>query len=246
MKARLRGPGSLRYSQASGPLERNPSCNNVDISVFLVDWLENEPPANTRSQELVIDYVAQTFKGSVDAVSLLDVACGNGRLYRGLQSAGLLDRVEYYGSDITPKLIEACRTLMPGVPFQQESAEKLPYEDGSFDVVVCQHAIPYLVYYDRAVREMLRVAGRLVLLVVKGIGTKDDLLGTYWNEQHKTYFRSNLYEPTKLKAFARSNGAALAFTLNDARYDDPAGQYVYVFYKDSNTGKAPASSERGL
>jgi len=199
VKRRVRHLLGSPYREAPGRLERNPSWNSVPLEFYLNDWLTAQRPANEGSQELLLEYLAQTLAVTEGKLSLLDVACGNGRFHRGLDTAGLLPRIDYRGTDITPKLVEACRILMPDVPFDEASMEELPYDDSSFDVVVCQHAIQYLPYYDRVIPEFLRVTRRLVLVVVKGVGESDDHLGTYWNDRHQQYFRANMYEPDRLK-----------------------------------------------
>jgi SAM-dependent methyltransferase len=222
--------GPTPWSEAEGPLEANPSWNSLPVDYWV--GLGDGEAYNHRSQTIVVEYLAQAARPPEGAkLTLLDVACGNGRLYRELLGTGLLDRLDYRGSDLTPNLVEAARRLDPGVPFDEGSMEELPYADGSFDVVVCQHAIQYLEYYDKAMAELLRVSRWLTILVVKEVSEGVDRLGTYFNQRHQTHFRLNLYEPGKLKAFAREHGAALAFTLNDARFDDPDGQHSYVFYK---------------
>jgi SAM-dependent methyltransferase len=226
LQRRVRGVvGPTEWATPDEPLERNPSWNSIPTEYWVE--LEDGEDYNFRSQELLVAYLDRVL---TRRVSLLDTACGNGRLYRGLAAAGLLDRIDYRGSDFTPHLVEAARTLNPGVPFDEASIEELPYEDGSFDVVVAQHVIQYLEYYDVAVRELLRVSRWMVVIVVKGIGEGEDRLGTYFNQRHQRFFRANMYDPDRLKAFARSEGASLAFTLNDARFDDPGGQHLYVFF----------------
>jgi SAM-dependent methyltransferase len=159
---------------------------------------------------------------------LLDAACGNGRLYRGLARGGLLDRVEYIGADVTPKMVEAASRLMPGVEIDQADVEALPYEDDRFDVAVAQHILRHLDRYERAVDELLRVA-RVVVIVEKDVGEGRDRRGTYHDPEIESTFWVNAWEPGRLKEYARSRGARMAFALNDARIDDPDGQFIYVF-----------------
>ena len=191
------------------------------------DW--HEQRHFQRSQQIIVEFI-EAMVGN-GGLSLLDVPCGNGRLYRGLQRAGLLDKVEYRGADITTKLLDAVRTLHPEVQVDQASAEHLPYADNSFDVVVTQHLIRHLPYYEDAVRELLRVSRRIVLIAEKDIGDERDELGHHYNEHHRSRYWVNNYEPTRLKQFARNNGAAIAFMLNNPRSDEPDGQVVYGFVK---------------
>ena len=228
VKARVRHRvGPTRFSQPEGPVTA--SWDNADISLYLDPDYQHKPHVR-RSQELVLEYLRQTVLRSAGAVSLLDAACGNGRLYRALEEADFLRSVDYRGLDMSPKLVEAARRISPGGAFELGSIEAMPYAAESFDVVVTQHVLRYLESYEAAVRELLRVSRRVVILVEKE-AADEDRLGTYYNETLGSFFPLNLYDPAKLKAFARANGASLAFTLNDSRVDDPDGQAVYVFYK---------------
>ena len=206
-----------------------PTWENPDISLYLdPDYMHRSYVQ--RPQELVLEYIRQATQHSIAPLSLLDAGCGNGRLYRALADGGLLQKLEYRGADVTRKVVEAARTLYPDGVFDEGSIEKLPYMDGSFDIVVTQHVIRYLEYYERALAECLRVS-RWLFFVVEKEAVPENRLGSYYNETLGSFFNLNLYGSGKLKAFARAHGAALAFTLNDSHVDDPDGQVVYVFCK---------------
>jgi SAM-dependent methyltransferase len=208
---------------------RDQTWENPDLSLYLDPDYQHRDHVR-RSQELVVEYVHQALRHSSATLDLLDAGCGNGRFYRALAQAGLLERLRYRGIDLTEKLVEAARTLHPEGVFEQGSIEELPYENDSFDIVVCQHIVRYLPSYEPALAELLRVARGFAVLAEKQAVPEDEL-GTYYNETLRSRFNLNLYGDAKLKAFARAHGATLAFTLNDSRVDDPAGQVVYVFYK---------------
>lgn len=193
------------------------------------DW--HEQAHFKHSQELIIELVTRLTQASSEPLALLDVPCGNGRFYRGLEQADLLGKVAYTGVDITPKLVHASRQLMPGVLIVEGSIEALPFTDASFDLVVAQHIIRHLESYEQAMREILRVSSQWVVVAEKGAAPPgaQDIRDAYWSEFYGSHFWAISWEPNRLKAFARENGAALAFTLNDARQDDPDGQYLYVF-----------------
>ena len=97
--------------------------------------------------------------------SLLDVACGTGvllalvgRLYPGGGPAGV---------DLSaPMLAVARRRLPPSVPLRAGNVESLPFDDQSYDVVVCCSAFHYFRHPGLALAEMKRVlkpGGRIVI-----------------------------------------------------------------------------------
>jgi SAM-dependent methyltransferase len=85
------------------------------------------------------------------AASALDVATGGGHTARRLREAG----VNVVTCDPAPG-------MQPDVICR---AESLPFADASFDVVACRVAAHHFEDAEAAVREMARVAARLVLVV---------------------------------------------------------------------------------
>ena len=74
--------------------------------------------------------------------------------------------MDYTGVDITPDFIEIAHERFPGVPFLVGDARSLPFEDKSFDTVLCFFV---LVHLNRegvalAMKELTRVARKQVLL----------------------------------------------------------------------------------
>jgi Methylase involved in ubiquinone/menaquinone biosynthesis len=100
---------------------------------------------------------------------ILDAGCGEGYLARGLASLG----ANVVGVDVCQGLIDAAKGMRsegPGsVSFTQASVDALPFEDASFDLVVCNHLFSHLHDPSRAIREfgrVLRGGGRLVILTL--------------------------------------------------------------------------------
>ncbi|EFB90480.1 methyltransferase domain protein [Pyramidobacter piscolens W5455] len=102
--------------------------------------------------------------------SLLDVGCGTGFLLDGLARQR---RAVYKGLDISEGMIEIARgKKIPGAEFVLGSANKLPWADGTFDVVTCIQSFHHYPYADEAMREAHRVLkpGGLYLLSDTGVG----------------------------------------------------------------------------
>ncbi|MGX2993441.1 class I SAM-dependent methyltransferase [Streptomyces sp. JNUCC 64] len=101
--------------------------------------------------------------------AVLDVACGTGLVSRLF--AGRVGRL--VGVDITPEMAEQARDALDELVIAP--AEELPFEDGTFDVVVCRQGIQFMALPD-AVREMARVTrpgGRIVLAHLCAYGDDD-------------------------------------------------------------------------
>lgn len=98
---------------------------------------------------------------------VLDVACGTGVLARAAA-----DRMGQGGSvvglDMNPGMLSVAEELAPELDWRQGTAEDLPFDAGSFDLVACQLSLMFFEDRRAAIREMLRVlkpGGRLVVTV---------------------------------------------------------------------------------
>ena len=92
--------------------------------------------------------------------SLLDVGCAEGfipwlaREWYGAESAGC---------DFAESAVE--RTVgLSGVPAVVADAQRLPFRDDTFDIVVCSEVIEHLLVPERAIRELKRVARRAAVI----------------------------------------------------------------------------------
>lgn len=106
----------------------------------------------------------------------LDVACGPGTLALAFAPHVRFSR----GIDVTAPMLVRAREFqrerqIANACFDQGEAERLPYPDGTFDLVSCQFAFHHMQRPESALREMARVAraeGRL--LVVDTVGPESE------------------------------------------------------------------------
>jgi SAM-dependent methyltransferase len=95
---------------------------------------------------------------------LLDVCTGPGVFARGARKRG----ATAIGLDFSDKLLAIARRNVPDAEFRQGDAHDLPFDDDSFDAVVCGFGLMHLPQPDVALREMHRVlqpGGRLGIAV---------------------------------------------------------------------------------
>jgi ubiquinone/menaquinone biosynthesis C-methylase UbiE len=98
----------------------------------------------------------------------LEIGAGTGFFSLNLRQAGVLGEVHV--TDISSGMVEAAERNAERLGFAIEGrtadAERLPYEDGTFDIVVGHAVIHHLPDVEQAFREMLRVlkpGGRVVI-----------------------------------------------------------------------------------
>lgn len=95
----------------------------------------------------------------------LDVGCGEGRLTRELKRRGH----DALGVDVAPRLVELARTRDADGDYRVAAAERLPFDDGSFDLVVAFNVLMNVDEPRRAIAESARVlrhGGRLCASIV--------------------------------------------------------------------------------
>ena len=85
---------------------------------------------------------------------ILDVACGSGEWLKICELSGL----SVSGVDLSEKAIDICKENMPLGFFYSQSAEHLPFEDNSFDVITCLGSLEHFVNPVQSLKEMVRVA----------------------------------------------------------------------------------------
>jgi ubiquinone/menaquinone biosynthesis C-methylase UbiE len=98
----------------------------------------------------------------------LEIGAGTGFFTLNLKLAGVLD--EAHVTDLSPGMVEAAKRNADHLGFtvhgRVADAEKLPYDDGEFDLVVGHAVIHHIPDVELAFREMLRVlrpGGRFVI-----------------------------------------------------------------------------------
>lgn len=98
----------------------------------------------------------------------LELGAGTGFFSLNLKLAGVLDEVHV--TDLSPGMVQAAQENARRLGFEVEGrvadAERLPYDDDTFDIVVGHAVIHHIPEVEGALREMVRVlkpGGRLVI-----------------------------------------------------------------------------------
>lgn len=83
---------------------------------------------------------------------LLDVATGPGALAAEAATRG----ARPVGVDLSPQMIELARRLHPGLDFREADVEHLPFDDDTFDAVICCFGLGHFPRPEAAVAECVR------------------------------------------------------------------------------------------
>ena len=113
-------------------------------------------------------FVAVAGRSGWPYATSLEIGCGTGFFSLNLKLAGVVDAVHV--TDISPGMVEVAKRNAEGLGFaidgRAADAERLPYGDDTFDLVLGHAVIHHIPDVELAFREILRVlrpGGRLVI-----------------------------------------------------------------------------------
>jgi ubiquinone/menaquinone biosynthesis C-methylase UbiE len=116
---------------------------------------------------------------------VLEVGCGH-----GLHAPPLADRFDYYGIDLSPRLVEETQRRAPAGIVRQMDAAALAFNSDLFDAVVGTAILHHLADQREALREWCRVVqpgGSITLMEPNYLFPKDFVSAHVQpEEQHKT------------------------------------------------------------
>ena len=99
--------------------------------------------------------------GARDAPVVLEVGCGTGNY---LEAVETITGAEVHGIDPSREMLDRFRERLPEAKIQRASAEELPFENGSFDLIfsvdVIHHVLNRPAYFQEA-RRVLKQGGTL-------------------------------------------------------------------------------------
>lgn len=139
-------------------------------------WILRQGATGDWSRRSVLDPVMLERIQSLELGRVLDVGCGEGRFCRLLSGLGW----EVVGIDPTKRLIEQASKLDSQSSYMEAAAEELPFEDGSFELVVSYVSLIDIPDYQRAISEMSRVlkpGGTLLVANLNGFNTAGQSIG---------------------------------------------------------------------
>ena len=146
---------------------------------------------------------------------ILDLGCGTGIVARKLRER-LGGGARITGVDANAEMIAKARSLAPDVDWREANAMSLPFDDASFDLVVCQQMLQFAPDPGVALAEARRVlapGGRLVLAT--------------WRPRHELPFFETLGEiaerhlgTSNEKRFRLGDDLALRTLLVEAGFTD--------------------------
>jgi ubiquinone/menaquinone biosynthesis C-methylase UbiE len=99
-----------------------------------------------REAEILKEFLKKCKKGPI-----LDVACGTGRLFP------YYGKRKIYGIDISKDMLKKAKKRSKKAVLKTSDAEKIPYPSNKFLVVITSRFICHTPYYEKVIKEMVRV-----------------------------------------------------------------------------------------
>ncbi len=101
--------------------------------------------------------------GNLKGKKVLDAGCGTGVFSHRLK----LKRAKAMGVDGAPNLIKLAEKNYPEIKFEiADLTKKLPFENSSFDMVVCKMVLPHLPTVEKTFTEFYRILNRKGILLI--------------------------------------------------------------------------------
>ena len=105
-------------------------------------------------------FIKKKLRQEKGKVTLLDVACGNGRLLKSLSNE--FKNVDLFGIDINKNAIRLAKKAAPKSKVKLASVYKLPFPDLYFDIVVIPSSFMHFEKPKTALKEITRVCKKWI------------------------------------------------------------------------------------
>jgi len=113
-------------------------------------WYHSTPIAKAHDHDFVNYLKKEIQKGD----RVLDLGCGPASLWSYLTK---IKGIELVGADISAAMIKEAKKLYPQGKFMVANAEKLPFKNEEFEVVICSSALHHLPSPQKAFKEIRRI-----------------------------------------------------------------------------------------
>ena len=135
---------------------------------------------------------------------ILDAGCGDGAMCKAL--AEWTD-ARVIGMDLAQKRLSNGQVQAARAAFAQGSLYEMPFADGKFSTVVCSDVLEHLDHPDRAMKELVRVSSRYVLVSVPSSIRIEKTLCPHCNGSYYLYGHQHSFGKDGVEDLARKAGA---------------------------------------
>lgn len=118
-----------------------------------------------RLNEKIADSIGKSVASIESKVpTILDAGCGEGFIDALLRER--FAHVHIVGLEFTNEAIRIARQMNPSVEYMQGDIMKMPFQDNSFDIVMCTEVLEHLARPEAALSELKRVTKKFLFITV--------------------------------------------------------------------------------
>jgi len=195
--------------------------------------LADEFPENILSRDVRVKTILEFF-GDIQGKKVLDIGCGKGRFLKILKEQGAI----VWGIDTSRKLLEIAKKIS-GAKLSVASATNLPFNDETFDYLLCIEVLQHIPDTKEAIAEMARVVKKdgYIIIIDRNILALDTqrlipvmLLKKYhelrgnWMYPKEFPFREKWFVPRKINRMMKGY-----FKIAEYEYLDDICKEVKIF-----------------
>ncbi|HLB60952.1 MAG TPA: class I SAM-dependent methyltransferase [Patescibacteria group bacterium] len=141
---------------------------------------------------------------------ILDVGCASGWFLSNI--AGQYPKAQCTGIDVYKDAIEYGKRKYKNLHLHHHDGHKLPFRDGSFDLIICTEVLEHVVDPDKVLQEIKRVLARDGIAIVEmDTGNLLFRLVWYW----WTHIRNGVWKDAHIQTF---NTKRLEAMISDAGF----------------------------
>jgi 2-polyprenyl-3-methyl-5-hydroxy-6-metoxy-1,4-benzoquinol methylase len=121
---------------------------------------------NPAQRFLIRNFIKTVFLciNDLKPTTILDAGCGEGFILSEIKKKGIGNHFE--GVDYSENALMIGRNLFPSLLFRQGDIYSLPYNDNTFDLVICTEVMEHMEQPEKVLDEIVRVSIRYCLLSV--------------------------------------------------------------------------------
>ena len=191
---------------------------------------ENRLWGNIREFTLSERIIKKINKRNVKNVA--DIGCGDGFLLYSL-SKKRKDIQELYGIDYSNTRLDRIRRINKRIIPVKADVTSLPFEKDSFDVVICSEVLEHIKEYEKAMKELIKIAKNQLILTVPNDQKLMKILCPHCKKHHYVAGHINRFNPIKLKK-------ALLSSAGDKTIKITFEKFHTIYTYNTLTKKIPA------
>lgn len=156
---------------------------------------------NKYRHDIKIDFDLESYINdcNTNKLNILDLACGTGIYLYKQQEYFKGDNIQWYGLDACQEMLDKAELKMKNVKFTKALAEKLPYENQTFDFIINNYAFHHFESKEKVLNEVSRVTKNNGIFKMRNISMYDmpkwwiySFFPTAYNEDLKRFWQKEL------------------------------------------------------